>query len=197
MSQKPRRESTRPEQAVPRGRAAGARRRARGAAVAARARPVRRARGACPAVALAPRRDARGARSGGTSPRRWTCARWRTSSSSARGARRSATRPAGSSPPRTSASCRSASTPTFPPTRRWHPVDDLPRDRVRPRRDRALGPRAAARQALVHQRRLRARPCDVHARRAARDLRRGARARGVGDEPQARAAATRRAHADG
>ena len=65
-------------------------------------------------------------RSGGTWPPRSTCARSPTSSSSGPGARRNATRPAGSSPPPTSASCLWASTPTFPPTRPGTAVDDLP-----------------------------------------------------------------------
>ena len=62
-----------------------------------------------------------------------------------------------------------------------------PPDRVRPRRDRPLGARPAARQALVLEHRLRARTGDVHAERAPRRLRGGARLRRLGDEPQARA----------
>ena len=72
-----------------------------------------------------------------------------------------------------------------------------PRDRVRPRRDRPRRARAAPGEALLLERRLRARAAGVHAGRAARGVRRRARARGLGDEPPARAGATRRDRADG
>ena len=87
--------------------------------------------------------------------------------------------------------------PDLPDDTRWHPVDDLPPTGVRPRRDRPRGPRAAPGEALVLERRLRARAGDVHPRRAARGLRRGARPRGVGDEPPPRAGAPRRDRPDG
>ena len=73
--------------------------------------------------------------------------------------------------------------PDVPGDTRWHPVDELPRDCVRPRRDRPRGARAATRQALVLERGFRARTPHVHARRAARGLRRRARSRGLGNEP--------------
>ena len=92
----------------------------------------------------------------------------------------------GSSRPRTSGSCRSGSIRAFRPTR-LALRRRAPRDRVRPRRDRPRRSRSPPRQALVLEHRLRARAGDVHARRAPRRLRGGARLRGVGDEPQARA----------
>src|SRR5207302_1099741 len=64
-----------------------------------------------------------------------------------------------------------------------------PPGRVRPRLDRAGRPRAPAREALVHERRLRARAEGVHAVRAARPLRGGPRPRRLDDEPAARARA--------
>ena len=110
----------------------------------------------------------------------------RTSSSSRRTATPAATRAAGSSRPRTSGSCRSGSTPTSR-GHGWHPVDELPPTAFDHGGDRARRPRAAPRQALVLERGVRARAADLHARRAARGLRRRARARRVGDEPEARA----------
>ena len=71
------------------------------------------------------------------------------------------------------------------------------RSRLRPRGDHARRPRPAAREALVHERGLRARAARLHALRAARALRRRARARRLGDEPPARAPSPRRARADG
>ena len=68
--------------------------------------------------------------------------------------------------------------------------------RVRPRPDRARRPRAAAGEALVHERRVRARARRVHDLRAARPLPRRARARRVGDEPPAGSAAAAPARAD-
>ena len=85
--------------------------------------------------------------------------------------------------------------PELPADTAWHVVDDLPA-RLRPRRDRARGAGAPARQALLHERRLRARARDVHALGAARSLRGGARPRRLGDEPEARAPPPRRARAD-
>ena len=58
--------------------------------------------------------------------------------------------------------------PALPADTRWHPVDDLPRARVRPPADRARRPRAPAREALVHEHRLRARAALVHDLGAAR-----------------------------
>ena len=55
--------------------------------------------------------------------------------------------------------------------------------RLRPPADRPRRPRAPARQALVHQHRLRARPRDVHDLRAARPLPGGARPRRLGHQP--------------
>ena len=66
--------------------------------------------------------------------------------------------------------------------------------RVRPQRDRPRRPGPSARKALVHQRRLRPRAVlPSRSRGAPRSLRRGARPRGVGDQPQTRAAAAQRA----
>ncbi len=87
--------------------------------------------------------------------------------------------------------------PDVPDDTRWHPVDDLPADRLRPRRDRPRRARAATREALLLERRLRARAAGVHARRVARRVRRGPRPRGLGHEPPARARAARRDRADG
>ena len=84
-----------------------------------------RARGRCPAARSSPTRRS-SARSSGTSRRRWTCARSRTSSSSGRGAIRPAIPSAGSSRPRISGSSRWASIPRVPSDTRWHPVDALP-----------------------------------------------------------------------
>ena len=81
--------------------------------------------------------------------------------------------------------------PSVPADTRWHPVDALPHDRIRPRRDRPRGPRAAAREALVLEHRLRARTTNVHARGASRRVRSRARLRGLRDEPEARAAPAR------
>ena len=61
--------------------------------------------------------------------------------------------------------------------------------RLRPRRDHLRRPRAPAGEALLHERRLRARAGDVHDLGAARDLPRRARPRRLGDEPPARAPA--------
>ena len=136
-----------------------------------------------------PRRRARrsSSRSAATSRPRWTCGSSRTSSNSGRSSDPARHPDDGSSQRPTSASCRATSTPRCPADTRWHPVDALPRDGVRPRRDRPRRPRAAARKALVYEPRLRARAGDVHDLRAARALRRRARARRVGDEPAARA----------
>ena len=68
--------------------------------------------------------------------------------------------------------------------------------RLRPRRHRARRPGPPARQALVLERRVRARTADLHARRAARGVRRRARPRGLRDEPPSRARASRRDRAD-
>ena len=64
-------------------------------------------------------------------------------------------------------------------------------DGVRPRLDRRVGPRAAAGQALVHQRRVRPRAADLHDRGTAGHLRRRPRVRGHRHEPAAGAAAPR------
>ena len=79
--------------------------------------------------------------------------------------------------------------PALPEDTRWFPVDELPADGLRPRRLHARRARAPAREALVHERRVRARPARVHALGATGDLRGGARASGVGDQSQARAPA--------
>ncbi len=63
-----------------------------------------------------------------------------------------------------------------------------PRARVRPRGDPPQRARAAAREALVHEPRLRARAAELHARRAARSLRRRARSSRHRDESPARPA---------
>ncbi len=79
--------------------------------------------------------------------------------------------------------------------RLWLRVGRLPQltpDEQQLRRSRAGAP---AREALVHEPRLRARAGDVHDLGAARDLRRRARPRRVGDEPAARARPPRRAGA--
>src|ERR1700729_697907 len=58
-------------------------------------------------------------------------------------------------------------------------------DRVRPRVHRGVGPRPAARQAVLHQHRLRPGPRDLHDRAAPRHLRRVGRPSGLGDQPAA------------
>ena len=62
-----------------------------------------------------------------------------------------------------------------------------PRDRVRSSGHSSRRRRPPAREALVHEHRLRARARHVHARRTARHLRRCPGPRGLGDQPQARA----------
>ena len=101
----------------------------------------------------------------------------------------------GSSPPPTSGLVPSDVDPAVPADTRWHPVDALPPLAFDHGRDRARRPRAAAREALVHEPRLRARARGVHDLRAARPLRGRARPRRLGDEPAARAPAPRRARA--
>ena len=83
--------------------------------------------------------------------------------------------------------------PDLPPDTEWHPVDDAPARRLRPRRRDRPRPRAPARQALLLQRRLRPRPAALHAARAGRRLRGGPRLRGLPDEPRPRPR-PRRAH---
>ena len=80
--------------------------------------------------------------------------------------------------------------PALPGDTRWHPVDELPGAGLRPRADRARGPRAATGEALVHEHRLRPRARRVHDLRATRPLPGSARPRPFGDEPAARAPAT-------
>ena len=65
--------------------------------------------------------------------------------------------------------------PDVPADTSWHPVGAPPADRLRPRRGRARRARAAAREALLHEHRLRAGAGVVHARRATRRLCRRAR----------------------
>ena len=87
--------------------------------------------------------------------------------------------------------------PSVPADTSWHPVDELPPTAFDHGAIIQSARRAAAREALVHEHRLRARAADVHAQRAPRRLRGGARLRRVGDEPEARARPARRARADG
>ncbi len=86
--------------------------------------------------------------------------------------------------------------PALPGDTSWHPVDAPPRARLRPRADRPRRARPAARQALLHEHRLRARPGLVHDLGAARPLPRRARPRCLGHEPPARPAAAPPARAD-
>ena len=139
-----------------RGRAPGARRPAAGAALGARARAVRRDSGRCRRATSPPARRS-SSRSAGTWPRRSTCASSPTSSSSRRAATPTATRCAGSSRPPTSGSFPSTSTRPLPADTRWHPGRRPAAARLRPRADRARGTRAAPREALLHEHRLRAR----------------------------------------
>ena len=83
--------------------------------------------------------------------------------------------------------------PPAPRRHRLAPGGPPARARLRPRRARAGRPRAAARQAFVHERRVRAGAARVHDLGAARPLRRRARSRGLGDELEARSPAARRA----
>ncbi len=87
--------------------------------------------------------------------------------------------------------------PSVPEDTSWHPVDDLPPTAFDHRRDHPLRPRSPARQALVHEHRLRPRPGLLHADRAPRRLRGGARLRRLGDEPEAGAAPAWGDRADG
>ena len=104
--------------------------------------------------------------------------------------------PAASRPP-TSGSSRPTPTPRVPAGHaRGTPSTSRRRLAFDHARDRARGPRAAAREALLHERRLRARAARVHDLGAARDLPRRARPRRLGDQPAARPAAPRRARAD-
>ena len=145
---------------------------------------------ALPAERSPPTRRSR-ARSCATSRRRWTCATCRTSSSSARW----------SDPARHPERWELATAylglvplgidPRVPADTHWHRGRRAAGDRLRPRHDRPRRTRSAARQALVLEHRLRARTRHVHPRRAPRRLRGGTRLRGLGDEPQARAAASR------
>ena len=98
---------------------------------------------------------------------------------------------------RSSASSPRDVDPHLPVDTDWKPVDELPPLAFDHGELVLAGARAAAREALVHERRLRARPGRVHPLRAARSLRRGARPRGLGHEPEARAAPARGARADG
>ena len=171
-------ESTKPHHATTRRRPPGAGRKAQRAAVGAGEGAFRRTRGPSPAATWTPGRRSR-TRSAGISRQRSTSASSPTSSSSRRAASRSATRASGSSPRRTSASSRSASTPRCPRTR-LAPGRPASAARLRPRGDHAAGPRAATGEALLHERRLRARAGDVHDLRAARHLRGRARPRCLG-----------------
>ena len=140
-----------------------------------------------PGGELARGRDARAARSAATSRARSTCASSPTSSSSRRAA----------SPDRSPLRWELATAylglvpsdldPALPADTQLAPGRQPPAARVRPRADRARRPRAPAREALVHERRLRARARDVHDLRAPRPLPRRARPRRLVDEPPARA----------
>ena len=77
--------------------------------------------------------------------------------------------------------------PQLPSDTAWHPVDELPRTGVRPPLLHRGRGRAAARQAVLHQHRLRAGAARVHDLRAARHHQRRARLRGRCDEPDPRA----------
>ena len=87
--------------------------------------------------------------------------------------------------------------PAVPEDTAWHAVATPSLHGVRPRGDRDRRARPAAREALVHKPRLRARAGDVHDLGAPRPLYRRARARRLPHEPQASAPTPRRPRADG
>ena len=79
--------------------------------------------------------------------------------------------------------------PQAPEDTRWHPLDELP-ELAYDHEEILLSARERLRgKALVHESRLRARVAELHARRAARSLRGGARPSGERDEPAAGPAA--------
>ena len=139
------------------GRPPGPGRRPPGAPLGARDGAVPRRLGAPRAAGSSRGRRSR-TRSGATWPPRSTCATSPTSSSSRRGASPGAipsewlvaTAYLGLVPADVD--------PRVPERHRLAPGRRAARDGVRPRRDRARGPRAAPREALVHEHRLRARP---------------------------------------
>ena len=76
--------------------------------------------------------------------------------------------------------------PALPRRHALAPARRAAATRVRPRADPARRPRAPAREALVHEPRLRARAACLHDGGAARPVHGGARPPGLGDEPPAR-----------
>ena len=79
--------------------------------------------------------------------------------------------------------------PVLPPDTSWHPVDAVPPTAF-DHREIVLAGRTAGpppRQAFLHEHRLRPGAGRLHDLGAPRPLRRGARSRGLGDEPSARA----------
>ena len=157
-------------------------RRCSGSGRASRSRPA----GRCRAGRWRRTRRSR-SRCGGTWRRRSTCGRCRTSSSSRRGATRSATRRVGSSQPRILGLVPSGLDPASRKTPAGTRSASCPSSRTTTRRSCSARENGCA-EALVHESRLRARTAELHARRAARSLRRRARASRGGDEPPARAA---------
>ena len=117
----------------------------------------------------------------------------------ARGVQRPATgaRARGASPPPSSGSSPPTPTRPCPPTPPGTPSTPCRDPAFDHAEIVAAAQRAAARQALLHQPRVRPGPPRVHDLHAARALRRRARPPGVGDEPAAGARAPRRAGADG
>ena len=86
--------------------------------------------------------------------------------------------------------------PRLPADTAWHPVDELPEWPSTTSRSSGRPRRAAAREALLHQHRVRARAGDVHDRRTAGHLRGDARLPGVRDQPAADPGSTRGDRAD-
>ena len=174
---------------------AGARGRAAGAALGAREGARTSAPGPSRAATSSPARRS-SSRSAGTSPRRSTCARSPTSSSSRRSATPTATRASGSSRRRYLGLVPRGVDPELPEDTRWHPSTSCPRmafdhgDITLAGRERLRG------EALVHERRLRARAAEFTLSELREIYVAALGHAGLGDEPQAGAAAARRARAD-